>query len=71
MAATKDNLFNQTKLSSQKKAENTHDAAMLVVHAEVAAREKKTAKLRKLRLEHEAANPVAEVAVKKGKAKKE
>ena len=69
MVATKDSFFTQAKLSSQKKAENTHDAAMQIVDAEIAAREKKTARLRELRLAQEAAAPAPEPPAKRTKRK--
>lgn len=69
MAATKDSFFSQTKLNSQQKAANTHDAAMQIVDAEAAAREKKTARLRQQRLAHEAENPQPEAPVKRRGAK--
>ena len=69
MVATKEKFFSPTKLSAQQKAATTHDAAMQIIDAEVAAREKKTEKLRQLRLEQEAANPVAAPAPKGRKRK--
>jgi len=45
------------KLNAEQKAATTHDAAMQIIDAEVDAREKKTERLRKLRLEQEANRP--------------
>ena len=57
MAATKDTLFSPTKLNAQQKAATTHDVAMQIIDAEVTAREKKTERLRQLRLQQEAETP--------------
>jgi hypothetical protein len=69
MVATKEKFFSPTKLSAQQKAATTHDAAMQIIDAEVTAREKKTERLRQLRLEQEAAAPAAEPAPKGRKRK--
>jgi hypothetical protein len=69
MVATKEKFFSPTKLSAQQKAATTHDAAMQIIDAEVTAREKKTERLRQLRLEQEAATPAAEPAPKVRKRK--
>lgn len=61
MTATKDNLFKPTKLSTEVKAQNTNAAVQDILAAETAAREKKTEKLRALRL----AQPQAESPKKK------
>ena len=45
----------------------THDVAMQIIDAEVAAREKKTERLRQLRLEREASAPAAQARPKRGK----
>ena len=44
-----------TKRNAEQKAAATHVAAMEIIDAEVAAREKKTERLRQLRAEREAA----------------
>ena len=67
MVATKEKFFSPTKLSAQQKAATTHDAAMQIIDAEVSAREKKTQKLRQLRLEQEAAAPVVTETTPKGR----
>lgn len=67
MAATKDKFFSPTKLNAQQKAATTHDAAMQIIDAEVAAREKKTERLRQLRLQQEAENPAPEAPARKKK----
>ncbi|MBL0370942.1 hypothetical protein JJB09_02775 [Rhizobium sp. KVB221] len=70
MAATKDTLFNPAKLTSQQKIAQTDGAARQIIDAELAAREKKTERLKKLRLEQEAAaaeNAPAKPAAKKAK----
>jgi hypothetical protein len=69
MAEAKDNFFSPTKLNALQKAENTHSAAMEIIDAEVLAREKKTERLRQLRLEREAQAPVEATAPKRGKRK--
>jgi len=70
MVATKEKFFSPTKLSAQQKAATTHDAAMQIIDAEVTAREKKTQKLRQLRLEQEAAKPAVTEAAPKGRKRK-
>jgi hypothetical protein len=67
MATAKDTFFSPTKMNALQKAENTHSAAMEIIDAEVTAREKKTERLRQLRLEREAATPAEEP--KRGKRK--
>lgn len=69
MVATKDKFFSPTKLNAQQKAATTHDAAMQIIDAEVAAREKKTERLRQLRLQQEAENPAPAASVRKKKTK--
>ena len=59
MAIAKDTFFSPSKMTAIQKAESTHSAAMEIIDAEVAAREKKTERLRQLRLEREANAPVA------------
>ena len=55
MAATKDAFFNPAKLTSQQKSAATEEAARQIISAETNAREAKTEKLRRLRLEQAAA----------------
>lgn len=61
MAIDRQQFFTPTKMSPQAKSAATDNAARLIVAAEIAAREKKTAKLRELRLQQEPA-PTAEIA---------
>ncbi|MBP1853330.1 hypothetical protein [Rhizobium halophytocola] len=65
MTATRDQFFKPGKMATQSKAELSDSAAKQIMAAEVAAREKKTEKLRALRL----AQPVVEAPAKKGRAK--
>ena len=57
MVETTEKFRSPAKLNAQQKAATTHEAAMQIIDAEVAAREKKTERLRQLRLQHEAENP--------------
>ena len=57
MTASEEQFFKPGKASAAKKAENTDSAAKGIVAQETAAREKKTEKLRALRLAKEAAEP--------------
>ena len=66
MTESKDTFFKPEKLSPQAKAEQTTSVAKDILESEAAARQKKTEKLRALRL----AQPAPEAPVKKGKAKK-
>lgn len=50
MTATKDPISKPVKLSTQEKAEQTNSVVRNILEAEVTAREKKTEKLRALRL---------------------
>jgi hypothetical protein len=52
-----DKIPGATKRNAEQKAATTHDAAMQIIDAEVSAREKKTERLRELRLEQEANRP--------------
>lgn len=70
MVATKDRFFSPSKINSQQKAATTHDAAMQIIDAEAVARDKKTARLRQQRLDHEAANPQPEAPPVKRKGAK-
>ncbi|OJV02698.1 hypothetical protein JQ506_10600 [Shinella sp. PSBB067] len=58
MTATKQQFFKPTKMSAEKKAAETNSVARGIVEKEAAARDKKTEKLRALRLAKEAAQPV-------------
>jgi hypothetical protein len=68
MTATKEAFFKPGKLSSIEKAELTDHTARAIIAQEAAARENKTEKLRLLRIQHEAENPVAEPDKKTRKA---
>jgi len=57
MTATKQNFFKPTKVSAEKKAQDTNAAARGIVEQEASARDKKTERLRALRLAKEAADP--------------
>lgn len=57
MTATKQNFFKPTKVSAEKKAADTTSAARGIIEQEANARDKKTERLRALRLANEAANP--------------
>lgn len=61
MTATKEELFKPAKMSAQAKAEQTNSVVRDILSAEAIAREKKTEKLKALRL----AQPVAEEPQKK------
>lgn len=68
MTATKEEFFNPAKLSSRDKAAATDHTARTIIAAEVSERERKTERLRQLRLEREAAEASAEPAPKRRKA---
>ena len=53
MTATKEEFFNPVKLSARDKAEATDQTARTIIAAEATAREKKTARLRELRMQQE------------------
>ncbi|WP_430440211.1 hypothetical protein [Shinella sp.] len=53
MTATKDKFFNPAKLSAQEKAAVTDHTARTIIAAEATEREKKTARLRALRMQQE------------------
>lgn len=57
MTATRQQFFKPTKVSAEKKAAETNSIARGIVEQETAARERKTEKLRALRLAKEAADP--------------
>ncbi|ANL27049.1 hypothetical protein AMC90_CH01184 [Rhizobium phaseoli] len=61
MTATKDEFFNPAKLSPRDKAEATDQTARAIIAAEASARDKKTEKLKALRLQ-QAAEAEAEAA---------
>jgi hypothetical protein len=54
MTASKDQFFNATKMSARDKAEATNHTARAIIADEAKLREKKTEKLRALRLQREA-----------------
>lgn len=64
MTATKDEFFKPEKLSAQAKADQTNAVVRDILDAETTAREKKTERLRALRLAQ------AEVAVEKKQPKR-
>jgi hypothetical protein len=66
MTETKDTFFKPEKLSPQAKAEQTTSVARDILESEAVARQKKTEKLRALRL----AQPAPEAPVKKTRAPK-
>lgn len=69
MTATKGQFFNPEKLSSRDKAEATDHTARAIIAQEATEREKKTEKLKLLRLQQEAAaTPPAAKPAKKSKA---
>ena len=57
MTATKQNFFKPTKVSADKKAAETTSAARGIVEQETSERDKKTERLRALRLAKAAADP--------------
>lgn len=69
MTAAKDTFFSPTKVSAMEKAASTHKVAMQIIDAEAAAREKKTERLRRLRMERQALEPEAETPPKRSKRK--
>ncbi|PKA41744.1 hypothetical protein [Rhizobium sullae] len=69
MTATKDAFFNATKMSARDKAEATDHTARAIIADEAKLREKKTEKLKALRLQREAeAEPELPAAKRKRKA---
>lgn len=69
MTATKDQFFNATKMSARDKAEATDHTARAIIADEAKLREKKTEKLKALRLQREAeAEPEAPAPKRKRKA---
>ena len=69
MTTAKDGFFTPAKMNAIQKAESTHSAAMEIIDAEVAAREKTTERLRQLRLEREEAAAAEPQAPKRAKRK--
>ncbi|MGY5776328.1 hypothetical protein [Rhizobium sp. LEGMi135b] len=67
MTKSKDNLFKPEKLSAQAKSEQTTSIAKDILANEASARQKKTERLRALRLAQEAEPGPAPKATKKGK----
>ncbi|MBB6488682.1 hypothetical protein [Rhizobium lusitanum] len=67
MTETKDNLFKPEKLSAQAKSEQTTSIAKDILAGEASARQKKTDRLRALRLAQEAATSPAPKTKKTGK----
>ena len=70
MTATKDDFFNPVKLSARDKAAATDQTARTIIASEATAREKKTARLRELRLQQESAEEPARPAAKTRRAAK-
>ncbi|MCR6500876.1 hypothetical protein MUO32_17705 [Shinella sp. CPCC 101442] len=64
MTATKEEFFNPVKLSARDKAAATDETARTIIASEATAREKKTARLRELRLQQEPAEEPARPAAK-------
>ena len=64
MAATKEQFFKPARASAQDKAKQTHTVAQTIVAAEAAAREKKTERLRALRLAQPSPAPSRRVSKK-------
>lgn len=69
MTASKTEFFNPAKMSSRDKAELTDHTARAIIAAELSEREKKTEKLRALRLEKAADEPAAPVKKTAGRKK--
>ncbi len=65
---SKDEFFNPAKLSPRDKAAATDTTARAIVSAETAARDKKTEKLRALRLQQAAEAPPVATPAKKRRA---
>ena len=70
MTATNGKTSGTVKLNAEQKAATTHVAAMEIIDAEVSAREKKTERLRQLRLEQEANRPAEAATPARSKRKK-
>ena len=67
MTATKEEFFNPAKLSARDKAAATDHTARSIIATEASDREKKTEKLRLLRLERQAAEPAPAPVRAKGR----
>ncbi|WP_242219853.1 hypothetical protein [Shinella zoogloeoides] len=65
MTATKQQFFKPTKVSADTKSAQTNSIARGIIEQEAAAREKKTEKLRALRMAREAADPAPLPALKR------
>ncbi|MBB4577180.1 hypothetical protein PYR71_19525 [Rhizobium sp. MC63] len=65
MTATKGEFFNPAKLSPRDKAETTDQTARAIIAAEASARDKKTEKLKAMRLQQEAEAGAEAVPAKK------
>lgn len=67
MTATKDEFFNSAKLSAREKAAVTDNTARSIIAAEASERDKKTERLKLMRLEREAAEPPRVETPRKGR----
>ena len=67
MTATKEKFFNPVKLSARDKAAATDHTARAIIETEATAREKKTARLRELRLQQQPTEDAAQPAAKSRK----
>jgi len=67
LTATKDEFFSPTKLSARDKAAATDHTARSIIAAEASERDKKTEKLKLLRLEREAAEVPPAATPRKGR----
>jgi hypothetical protein len=65
MAASKDKFFDPAKMKSKDKAAVTDDTARAIIAAEATARDKKTEKLRALRMAQDAEAPAEPVKAKR------
>jgi hypothetical protein len=65
MTATKEKFFNPAKMSAQEKAAATDHTARSIIAAELTERERKTERLKALRLQQEAAAAPEEAVAKK------
>ncbi|MEZ2133113.1 MULTISPECIES: hypothetical protein [unclassified Sinorhizobium] len=71
MTATKGEFFNPKKLSAHDKAEVTDNTARAIIAAEAAERQKKTEKLKSLRMQQAAsAEPEAGTPTKKRRSRR-
>lgn len=70
MAATKDQFFKPAKQSSSAKAAATESASRLIIDAEANMRDKKTERLKALRMARDAVMVPAEPVKAKSRAKK-